>query len=292
MARKSSAQAARKPAARDTPRHPELGASVHFEHVNFPVDDHRPATAYFVVGLGLTRDPYRMVGLDNMWVNAGHQQFHLPLGPATPFPGEVHVTVPDLAQARAGLERAAELLHGTAFTWEAARGTLATCDPWGHAVRIHAADDLPRLIASNGLAIPWVTFHVPPGAAEGIAAFYARVVRCPATVEGRKGAREAVVAVGPYQHFRFAEQAGAAADTGHTNHVALYLTRYWEIHDDMAERGLITRAHAREQFRFRDIVHPEDGTLLFRMEHELRTLYHPDFRQPLTNRRPVPYPGL
>ena len=33
---------------------------------------------FYVVGLGCTRDPYLNVGLNNMWVNVGEQQFHLP----------------------------------------------------------------------------------------------------------------------------------------------------------------------------------------------------------------------
>jgi hypothetical protein len=30
------------------------------------------------MGLGLTRDPYLNAGVENMWVNIGDQQFHLP----------------------------------------------------------------------------------------------------------------------------------------------------------------------------------------------------------------------
>ena len=64
---------------------PELGSVVLFEHVNLRVADHRLATLFFVEGLGLTRDPYRMVGTRNMWLNAGNQQFHLPIGEPTPW---------------------------------------------------------------------------------------------------------------------------------------------------------------------------------------------------------------
>jgi hypothetical protein len=34
----------------------------------------------------------------------------------------------------------------------------------------------------------------------------------------------------------------------------------------------------------------DSGDLLYRIEHEMRSLYHPDFRKPLINRIPVPYP--
>jgi hypothetical protein len=269
------------------PRPPEVGAFVHLEHVNFRVDDHRPAQLYFILGLGFTRDPYRMVGARNMWVNLGLQQFHLPIGPPTPFPGEVHVAVPELARTRADLEAVAPQLKETAFAVRAENGTLAAHDPWGHALRIHDARKLPGYLPQ---AMPLVAFHVPPGTAEGIARFYRELLHCPAEVAGRKGAREATVNVGPHQAFRFGERKGAEHAPAHNNHVAVYLSRYWELYDALGERGLVMEPHGREQFRFSDIVDVDSGSLLFRIEHEMRSLYHPDFRKPLVNRIPVPYP--
>ena len=57
------------PAAKD------VGNIVFFEHLNLTVPDQETATDFYVEGLGLTRDPYMMVGTDNMWINAGKQQF-------------------------------------------------------------------------------------------------------------------------------------------------------------------------------------------------------------------------
>jgi hypothetical protein len=51
---------------------------VHMEHVNVTQPDQRPTTLFYVVALGGTRDPYLMVGLDNMWVNFGRTQLHMP----------------------------------------------------------------------------------------------------------------------------------------------------------------------------------------------------------------------
>ena len=51
---------------------------VHLEHVNLTQPDQRLATLFYVAGLGGTRDPYLMVGLENMWVNLGRSQMHLP----------------------------------------------------------------------------------------------------------------------------------------------------------------------------------------------------------------------
>src|SRR6202451_3512526 len=58
----------------------DLGNSIHLEHVNVTVPDQRLATLFYVVGLGLTRDPYLMVSDTNMWINVGRSQFHLPRG--------------------------------------------------------------------------------------------------------------------------------------------------------------------------------------------------------------------
>jgi len=272
-----------------TPRPPEVGNFIHFEHVNLRVDDHRPATLFFVLGLGCTRDPYRMVGVRNIWLNFGHQQFHLPLGPATPFPGEVSVAVPDLERARHDLKEIAPQLKGTGFDCRQENGTLATRDPWGHALRVHDARKLPGRLPQS---IPHVTFHVPPGTAEGIARFYREVLACPAETAGRKGSRETTVTVGPHQSFRYVERKGAETAPAHNNHVAVYLTRYWETYETLRQRDLIMEpvGVAIEQFRFSDIVDVDSGTLLYRIEHEMRSLYHPDFRKPLVNRTPVPYP--
>ena len=54
------------------------GNIVHFEHVNVTVPDPIIATIFWFMGMGFTRDPYLMVGVDNMWANIGMQQFHLP----------------------------------------------------------------------------------------------------------------------------------------------------------------------------------------------------------------------
>ena len=60
----------------------DVGNIVALEHVNVKIPDQQLATLFYVVGLGLTRDPYLMIGLENMWVNVGQQQFHLPTGTA------------------------------------------------------------------------------------------------------------------------------------------------------------------------------------------------------------------
>ena len=58
----------------------DVGNIIALEHVNVKVPDQQVATLFYVMGLGMTRDPYLMTGLQNMWINIGQQQFHLPTG--------------------------------------------------------------------------------------------------------------------------------------------------------------------------------------------------------------------
>ena len=47
----------------------DLGSIVELGHVNVTVSDQTLATAFYLMGLGLTRDPYLTVRLENMWFN-------------------------------------------------------------------------------------------------------------------------------------------------------------------------------------------------------------------------------
>ena len=46
----------------------DLGNIVELEHVNVTIPDQRLATLFYVAGLGLTRDPFQMTSVTNMWV--------------------------------------------------------------------------------------------------------------------------------------------------------------------------------------------------------------------------------
>ena len=121
---------------------PEIGAVTHFEHVNFSVPDQGPAMLFFCEGLGFTRDPMRMVGTRNMWINAGRQQFHMPRGEAIPFPGEVGVSVKDIKRVHRNMKRIARELKGTEFSIKEVGKTLTCTSPWGHVLRVHQAGEL------------------------------------------------------------------------------------------------------------------------------------------------------
>jgi hypothetical protein len=85
-------------------RQQDVGNIVALEHVNVKIPDQVVATAFYVQGLGFTRDPYLMVGVENMWINLGQEQFHLPTGDAQVLRGCVGMVVPDLDALKARLE--------------------------------------------------------------------------------------------------------------------------------------------------------------------------------------------
>src|SRR5258708_3811187 len=95
----------------------DLGNVIHFEHVNVQISDQRLATLFYVAGLGLTRDPYLNVSDNNMWINVGRSQFHLPTGTPQVLRGHTGIVI---TGREALLERLASVrkkLDGTCFAF-------------------------------------------------------------------------------------------------------------------------------------------------------------------------------
>lgn len=255
-----------------------LGNVVELQHVNLRIPDQRVATAFYISGLGLTRDPFLMTGTDNMWANAGASQFHLPTGAPQVLHGTTGLVVPDRAQLLDRLARVRGALEGTRFGFEETEdGAEATC-PWGNRIRCHAPDR--ARFGPVRLGVPYVEFDVPRGTAEGIARFYREVLGAPAwTEEG--GVARALVAKRQYLVFREGDRPAPAFD-GH--HVQIALADFGGPYAKLRERGLISREDNAWQYRFRDIVDPAGGAVLFTVEHEVRSMTHPMFARPLVNR--------
>ena len=168
-----------------------LGNVVELQHVNLRIPDQQAATAFYISGLGLTRDPFLMTGTDNMWANAGASQFHLPTGAPQVLRGTTGLVVPDRAQLLERLARVRRQLEGTRFGFEeTADGAEATC-PWGNRVRCHAPD--ASRFGPITLGIPYVEFDVAPGTVAGIARFYREIVGAPAWIEDGGGVARALV---------------------------------------------------------------------------------------------------
>ena len=262
----------------------DVGNMVQLEHVNVWIADQRPATAFYIFGLGFTRDPYLMVNIDNMWVNVGRQEFHLiTRSPQQVLRGTTGLVVPSLERLVTRLERVKEreLLKDTKFDFVVEDKTvLATC-PWGNKLRLHGpGPEFPDM----SLGMPYVEFTVPPGTAAGITKFYQKVFECSATLQ-QNGAPTARVKVGPSQELRFKETKDPIpAYDGH--HIAVYVSNFSRNHDWLAERGLVTEESNPYQYRFNWIVDPDSGQKLFEVEHEVRSLTHPMYMRPMVNRNP------
>ena len=82
----------------------DVGNSVHLEHVNVSIPSQQLASLFYVVALGLTRDPYLMVSDDNMWVNVGRSQFHLPSGGPQVLRGHTGLVIPNRSSLLRRLE--------------------------------------------------------------------------------------------------------------------------------------------------------------------------------------------
>jgi hypothetical protein len=261
--------------------HQDLGNIVLLEHVNVGIPDQRLATIFYLSGLGLTRDPYLMAGVENMWVNAGRSQFHLPSRGTQVLRGHVGIVMPDLAALQRRLQKVAPLLAETRFAWQERDGFVEATCPWGNRFRCHAP--APEFGGAE-LAIAYVEFGVPPGSAAGIARFYQQIVKAQAELRG--GAEPmAVISTSATQRLRFRETARPLPEyDGH--HVQIYVTDFSGPHRRLLERGLITEESDEYQYRFRDLVDPADGRKLFTIEHEVRSLTHPLYARPLVNRNP------
>src|SRR2546428_3064741 len=116
----------------------DVGAMLLLEHVNVKVPDQVVATNFYVAGLGLTRDPYIMTGTENMWINAGQQQFHMSTGKPDVLRGAVGFVVPDLEGLKMRLQSVREKLAGTKFACGAEDKYISVTCPWGNPMRLHA----------------------------------------------------------------------------------------------------------------------------------------------------------
>ena len=261
----------------------DLGNSIHLEHVNVQVPDQHLATLFYVSGLGLTRDPYLMTSDDNMWVNVGRSQFHLPSGEAQVLRGHTALVISGRKALLERLASVAKRLEGTKFSYREHNDYVEAICPWGNRVRCFEpdADRFGRIT----LGIPYVEFDVPTGSAKGICDFYPKIMGMPTQLKNGDGTA-ASVQVGKDQHLVFRETDRPQPEyDGH--HVQIYITNFSGPHRALAERNLIFSEDNPYQYRFRDIVDLANGKHLFTIEHEVRSATHPMFLRPLINRNPA-----
>ena len=260
----------------------DLGNIVHLEHVNVRVPCQQLATQFYVVALGLTRDPYLMVGLENMWINVGHSQFHLPTAEAQVMRGFTGLVIPDFDELPARLTAAAERLKGTKFSCRAHADWVDVTCPWGNRFRVHRPGPrFPRM----ELGMPYVELAVPEGTAPGICRFYTKIMGAPAQVV-KNGSVATEVKVGTSQKLIFRETSEPLEFyDGH--HIAIYISDFSGPHKRLLERGIVSEESNPYQYRFVEITDPDNDKVMFELEHEVRCVTHPMYRRPLINRNPA-----
>ena len=261
----------------------DVGNVVSLEHVNTCIPDQRLATLFYMSGLGLTRDPYLMTGVDNMWANVGKSQFHLPTGAPQVVRGVVGLVLPEREALLRRLAAVKKPLEGTRFSFQEHDGYVEAVCPWGNRIRCH--EPAPRF-GRMALGLPYVQLTVPVGTAAAIARFYGEVLATPARVTEDGGAPRAIASVGPDQVLVFAESEEEQPEfDGH--HVQIYLADFSGPYRRLLERGLISQEDDRHQYRFIDIVDLDSNRPVFALEHEVRSMRHPLYARPLVNRNPA-----
>jgi hypothetical protein len=261
----------------------DVGNIILLEHINVQVPEQSPATLFYVVGLGFTRDPYLTVGLNNMWINVGEQQFHLPTRPAQIIDGHIGLVVPDLHALESRLQSVAESLKGSQFAFEPKADHIAVTCPWGNHYR--CTTSRPEF-GDMMLGIPYVEFSVRRGTMESILGFYEVAFGAPVKVESDADGSFGRVKIGRAQSLVFREtEKPVAPYDGH--HVAIYVANFSGPYEYLKSRGLISEDVRNHQFRFQSIVDPRDGKPAYALEHEVRSLRHPMYHRAFVNRDPA-----
>jgi catechol-2,3-dioxygenase len=260
----------------------DVGNVVILEHVNTRVPDQQLATLFYVAGLGLTRDPYLMTGVGNMWINIGRSQFHLPTGKAQVLRGHTGLVIPNRETLVRRLSAVKKPLEGTRFSFAEHNDYVETTCPWGNRIRCYTPSER---FGGMMLGMPYVELDAPRGTLEGIVRFYREILATKAEVAEDERGRHARASVGAGQHLVFRETDGARPDfDGH--HVAVYLADFSGPYRKLLAKGLVTEESDQHQYRFEDIVNLESGKVLFTIEHEVRSMRHPLYARPLVNRNP------
>ena len=258
----------------------DVGNIIALEHVNVQISDQALATLFYVVGLGGTRDPYLNVGLNNMWINFGEQQFHLPTRPPQVIDGYIGLVVPDIDVLEKRLQSVAEGLKGSKFSCtRKADHLLVTC-PWGNRYRCYTSR---AEFGDMTVGMPYVEFLVPPGVLDGILRFYQTAFAAPTVMESDQQGRFGRVKIGRHQALLFRETDKPITPyDGH--HVAIYVANFSTPYGYLQKRGVITEDVRNHQFRFKDLIDPADGKGKFTLEHEVRSLRHPMYHRHFVNR--------
>lgn len=262
----------------------DLGNIVELGHVNVRVPDQSKAIGFYIMGLGLTRDPYLMAGLENMWVNVGRGQFHLPTRGIDVVRGTVGLVMPDLEGVLRRLDYARKFLEGTKFSFREAGNTVEATCPWGNHMRIHAPD--PSRFGNMRVGMPYVEFDIPAGTdLSAIARFYKEILGGISGVASDERGPYAWAICSAEAKLIYRETT-ADIPAYDQHHIQITLADFSGPHRKLKERGLITEESDQHQYRFTDIIDVDTNKVLFQVEHETRSMRHPMFNRVFVNRNP------
>jgi hypothetical protein len=262
----------------------DLGNIVGLEHVNLQIPDQSLGTAFYISGLGLTRDPYMNTGLANMWINVGKSQFHLPTGEPWVLRGAIGLVTPDRDALLKRLDNVAKPLAGTKFKISPNNDYVEVTCPWGNKFNMHSPDE--ARFGPVSLGMPYLEFDVPMGTAKGIAKFYRKIFGALTSVEGKGEGRVAHVGVGYHQEMRFRQKKDVQKPyDGH--HIQVYVQNFSGPYRELVKREVLTEESNAYQYRFEHIVDVDTNETLFEIEHEIRSMTHPLYARPLVNRNPA-----
>ena len=260
----------------------DLGNIVALEHVNVRVPDQRLATIFYVHGLGLTRDPYLMTGDNNMWINVGRSQFHMPTGKPEVLRGHVGLVMSGRDALLHRLAKVKSDLDGTRFAFSEHDTFVEVTSPWGNRLRCFEPD---REFGSVSLGMRYVEFDVPVGTAAAIARFYREILETRVETGADEYGHFARCSVGRDQEFIFREtDRPLPAYDGH--HVQIYVADFSGPYQKLIERDLVFEETDKWQYRIKDIIDLDSGQVLFTIEHEIRSMTHPLYALPLVNGEP------
>ncbi|HTC10294.1 MAG TPA: hypothetical protein VK726_16115 [Acetobacteraceae bacterium] len=262
----------------------DLGNIVELGHVNVTVPDQTHAVGFYIMGLGLTRDPYLMAGLENMWVNVGRGQFHLPSRSPQVVRGTTALVMPDRAALLKRLSYAQKYLKGTKFKFHETNDAVETVCPWGNRIRVHEPD--PARFGQMRVGMPYVEFSVPEKAnLSAIARFYREILGGIAGVATDERGEYAWASMSAESKVMYRHTKKKLPDyDGH--HIQITLADFSGPHKKLLERGLISEESDQHQYRFLDIVDVDTNKPIFRIEHETRSMRHPMFNRVFVNRNP------
>lgn len=262
----------------------DLGNIVELGHVNNRIPDQRLATLFYIAGLGLTRDPVLMTSTDNMWVNVGKSQFHLPTGEAVHAPcTRTGLVIEDRAALLARLATVRKELEGTKFSFrETNEGVETTC-PWGNRITVHEPD-LARF-GPIRLGMPYVEFDAPRGSAKGIARFYREMFGALVETGADERGVYAKIVTGNHQALIYRE-GDRKNVVNPTHHIMIFVCDFSGPHRRLNARGLISEESNEAQYRVENIIDLDTGQSLYVIDHEVRSMKNTMYGRQLVNRNP------